>query len=135
MFGMEWSIADLVMEKRLRWLGHLGRMDDCRLPKKMLFGELRKRRAFHGPKRRWKDLVMKDLQAIGAKENWYQLCQDRKGWYDQCCEGVDEVASCRRKNVCAANNQKQSGDFVCVCGRSFHRQGDLTRHNCFCKLT
>ena len=72
--GMEWSISDMIMDKRLKWLGHLDWMDDERLPKKMLFGELRKRRACHGPKKRWRDLVVLDLQAVGLKEDWYWLC-------------------------------------------------------------
>ena len=66
------------MERRLNWLGHLGHMEEERLPKKLLFGELRKKRACHGPTRRWRDMVMLDLQAVGMKENWSQLCQDRK---------------------------------------------------------
>ena len=42
---------------RLQWLGHLGCKDDERLPKRLLFGELRKKRACHGPKNRWKDQI------------------------------------------------------------------------------
>ncbi len=37
-FGMEESLEDIVIARRLRWLGHLARMDDHRLPKKILFG-------------------------------------------------------------------------------------------------
>ena len=54
-FGMEWSIPNAIMDKQLKWLGHLGRMDDERLAKKLLFREIRKRRACHGPKKRWRD--------------------------------------------------------------------------------
>ena len=31
-----------IMESHLRWLGHLGRISDDRLPKQLLFGELQK---------------------------------------------------------------------------------------------
>ena len=118
-FGMDWSIPDIIMDRRLQWLGHLGRMEDERLPKRMLFGELRKRRACQGPKKRWRDQMSGDLQAVGLKENWYQLCQNRKEWYERCQEGVDEVAACRKKNTCAANLQSQESSFVCECGRTF----------------
>ena len=56
-----------------------------------------------------------DLLALGTKEEWYQLCQDRKEWAVQCRKGVNEVASCRKKNTCAANRQSQEKTFVCVC--------------------
>ena len=113
-FGMAWSIADIILHKRLQWLGHLGRMEDDRLPKKVLFGEMRKKRACHGPKKRWRDQMSGDLLALGMKEEWYQLCQDRKEWAVRCREGVNEVASCRKKNTCAANRQSQEKT-LCVC--------------------
>ena len=34
---MQWSIADFIMERRLRWLGHLGHMSDDRLFKQLQF--------------------------------------------------------------------------------------------------
>ena len=47
-------------------------------------------------------------------------------------EGVDKVASCRKRSICASNRQMQSEEinFVCECGRIFRQQGDLTRHKC-----
>ena len=36
-------------------------------------------------------------------------------WAVRCREGVNEVASCRKKNTCAANRQSQEKTFVCVC--------------------
>ena len=103
------------MYRRLTWLGHLGHMDDERSPKKMLFGELRKRRPCHGTKRRWRDVALVDLQDLGAKEERYKLCQDRKKWFECCRAGVNEVGSCRKKNMCAANRECQERESICVC--------------------
>lgn len=55
--GMMWSMPDLIMDRRLQWLGHLGRMEDERLPEEMLFGELRKKRPCHGLKKGWRDQI------------------------------------------------------------------------------
>ena len=51
--GMDWSIPDFIMDRRLQWLGHLGRMKNDRMPQQFLFGELQKKRACHGTKKRW----------------------------------------------------------------------------------
>ena len=128
-FGMPLTIPDIIMEHRLKWIGHVGRMNERQLPKKLLFGELRKTRPSHGTKRRWRDLVGLDLKSIGVKDNWYQLCQDRKKWFDLCQERVNEI---REKNTCIANRPSQEHSYVCECGRTFHRPGDLTRHQRFC---
>ena len=55
-----------------------------------------------------------DLQAIGLKDGWYQLCQNREAWFASCYDGVNEVASCMKHNTCAANRQLQDSHFVSV---------------------
>ena len=129
--GIDWSISEIIMDRRLQWLGHLGRMNEERLPKKMLFGELKKR-PFSGTKKRWRDMVSADLQAIGMKEGWYGVCQERKEWLVRCRGGIEEMVSCQKQNTCAANRQTQDKSFQCLCGRVFRRPGDRTRHQRFC---
>ena len=50
----------LVMDRQ-RWLGHLGRMGEERLPKMLLFAVLEKRRLCPGTKKRWCDRITSDL--------------------------------------------------------------------------
>ena len=50
-FGMERTIKDILRSNRLRWLGHLACMEDNRMPKQLLFGELKKTRPTHGTKK------------------------------------------------------------------------------------
>jgi len=50
-FGLQWSVADFIIERCLCWLGHLGRTSDDRLPKQLLFGELQRTWPFHGTKK------------------------------------------------------------------------------------
>ena len=70
-FGLQHSISDNILEQRLRWLGHVGRMDEERLPNRLLFGELNMKRPCHGAKKRWRDVLKVDLQAIGVYDRWY----------------------------------------------------------------
>ena len=67
----------LVTQHQLQWLGHVGRKNDNCLPKK-LFGELLPTRLAHGPKLRWRDLELKDIQSLGFDAlNWFNAAQDR----------------------------------------------------------
>ena len=70
-------------------------MDEERLPKRVLFGELRKKRPYHRVKKRWRDIAKTNVEAIGVSERWYKLCQDRKEWFKLCSEGVERVSETR----------------------------------------
>jgi len=64
---------------RLRWLGHVQRMDNKLMPKQILydqpFGTRRKGR----PRKRWIDDVEEDLQTLGVR-NWRKKAKRRDEW-------------------------------------------------------
>ena len=61
------SIHSLLMKRRLRWIGHVRRMDDGRIPKDIMFGELKEGKRKRGrPKLRYKDVVKRDLVKIAV---------------------------------------------------------------------
>ena len=68
--GMTESMAKILRRHCLRWLGRVARMEDSRMPKQLLFGELERLRPRHGIKRRWRDLVVADVQAVGLEVGW-----------------------------------------------------------------
>ena len=73
-FGIPQPMETIIRQRRLQWLGHLGRMSPSRLPKKVLFGEGIATRPRHGPKRRWRDLVAADLDLQGISgDEWMEL--------------------------------------------------------------
>ena len=126
-FGMTEEASVLLALHRLRWLGHVGRMTDDHLPKQLLFGELLSTRPFHGPNLRWRDVVQRDLRNIGFDStSWYAAVRERARWYDTC----QAIASCGRPTAGAP--AVVAGSFGCSCGRTFRRQGNLTRHRYFC---
>jgi len=55
----------VIRERRMRWLGHVARMDEVRIPKQALHSEVAgfKRRPGR-PRMNWRDVVKKDLQRI-----------------------------------------------------------------------
>ncbi|XP_065182209.1 uncharacterized protein LOC135812918 [Sycon ciliatum] len=113
--GMPASLEEAIRANHLRWLGHLARMDDTRLPKQILFAEGTNKRPRHGPKRRWRDVAASDLRATGIPEaQWYHLAQNRRDWGERS----------RRKPL----SQPQPRVFVCFCGRDFRGPNDLSRN-------
>jgi len=65
----------------ISWLGHLERMDEDRMPKKIFTQELEGTRRRGRPRKRWKEEVERDLQVLGMRR-WRELVADRKTWKD-----------------------------------------------------
>ena len=66
--------STLISMARLRWLGHIYRMEDNRLPKQILFGEIASaKRPQHKPKLRWRDCVSKDLSLCNADVHYHLM--------------------------------------------------------------
>jgi sorting nexin-29 len=64
---------------RLRWAGHIQRMADEDMPKKILNGMPGGRRRPRRPKLRWLDGVVRDARQIGIS-NWRSAALDRQSW-------------------------------------------------------
>ena len=63
--------------QRLSWLGHLERMEEDRMPKKIFTQELKGTRRRGRPRKRWNEEVERDLQVLGVRR-WRELVADRK---------------------------------------------------------
>jgi len=78
------SIALLLLRLRLTWLGHVGRMGEERLVKRLLFGQqggMRQRGRPHASLRRTFEHDVCTLH--GGQPNgqaWYEQCHERKQW-------------------------------------------------------
>ena len=84
------SITSILCKKRLRWLGHVQRMEDDRLPKQLLYGELTSGgRKCGRPKMRFKDNCRRDLKRCNIEEGtWTQLAGNRSDWRTAVLNGV-----------------------------------------------
>ena len=73
------SMVTLLRQRSLRWLGHVIRMKDGRIPKGLLYAELADGKRVTGrPHLRFNDVCKRDLKAIGIDvENWEKLAQYR----------------------------------------------------------
>ncbi|KAL0167122.1 hypothetical protein M9458_038966, partial [Cirrhinus mrigala] len=76
------SIEALLLRTQLRWAGHVSRMEDYRLPKIILYGELATGHRDRGaPKKRYKDCLKKSLNACHIDHRqWSSIAADRATW-------------------------------------------------------
>ena len=75
------DIDEAARQSRLRWWGHVQRMEDDRLPKQVLASLVGGKRGRGRPRRRWEDSVGNDLDIRGF--NWdeaRELAGDRGRW-------------------------------------------------------
>jgi len=79
------NIVKWIKGQRIRCLGHLERMEEDRMPKKIFTQELEGTRRGRSRKR-WKEEVERDLQLLGVRR-WRELAADRKKMEGHCSTG------------------------------------------------
>ena len=68
------NIVRVIKSRKLRWTGHVARMEEGRSAFKILTGM----KPLGRPKRRWEDNIRIDLEDIGINAaNWVDSAQDR----------------------------------------------------------
>ena len=71
------NIVRVIKSRRLRWAGHVARMEESRSSLKILIGKPTGKRPLGRPRRRWEDNIRIDLKSYG---NWVDSAQDRDYW-------------------------------------------------------
>jgi len=95
------SIEAMILKSQLRWAGHVSRMEDHRLPKITLFGELSSGHRNRGaPKKRYKDTLKKSLH-VGdiSVEEWSDLAQNREIWRQTINKAATSFETTRRNSI------------------------------------
>ena len=73
------DIVKFIKINRLRWFGHVLRMEQVRVPHKLLHTNPDGNRRPGRPRTRWKDAVESDLRSLGVI-NWRTLARNRCDW-------------------------------------------------------
>jgi len=73
------NIVKWIKGQRISWLGHLKRMEEDRMPKKIFTQELERTRRRGRPRKGWREEVERDLQVLGVRR-WRELVIDRDKW-------------------------------------------------------
>ena len=76
------TVFTMLRQRRLRWLGHVRRMEDGRIPKDLLYGRLiAGERNLGRPQLRYRDTCKRDMKELGMDiNNWEELATDRSKW-------------------------------------------------------
>ena len=137
------SIYATLKRSQLRWAGHVHRMPDERLPKILLYGDLKEgKRSQGGQKKCFKDSLKATLKRCAINtETWETSAKDRSAWRTVVRAGVsnyelrrvDEQKQKRQRRKGRANNIPQLAapppTFACPhCTRLFRAKIGLFSH-------
>lgn len=137
------TMYTLLRQCRLRWLGHVRRMEDGRIPKDILYGELAHSKRPQGrPQLRYKDVCKRDMKALDINiETWEDIAANRSSWRcllrTQLNTGEEKIlkqADERRTNQKArAQGHPLMTNYICtLCHRDCHSRIGLTSHRRCC---
>ena len=75
------NIVRVIKSRRMRWAGHVARMEEGRVVHEVLVGKPDGKRPLGRRRRRWEDNIKKDLQEVGRRcGDWMELARDRDRW-------------------------------------------------------
>ena len=137
------SLLTILRQRRLRWLGHVCRMDDGRIPKDLLYGELvLGRRSVGRPHLRFKDVCKRDMKSMEIDiKTWEQLAVNRADWKHTVNMGL-EMSEARMRQSAEDKRTKRKEkqgealadtNFRCPqCSRDCHSRVGLFSHSRRC---
>ena len=73
------TITVTIKLNRLRWFGHVQRMEENRIPERVLYMNLGTARLRGRPRYRWQDEVREDGRIVGG-EGWQEKVHNREEW-------------------------------------------------------
>jgi hypothetical protein len=68
-----------IKAQRIKWLGHIQRVNQARPTRKLLDWEPMETRPVGKPRQRWQEDFMEDLNKLKVK-NWKEAAKDRRTW-------------------------------------------------------
>ncbi|KAI8518138.1 hypothetical protein Bbelb_041550 [Branchiostoma belcheri] len=128
------SLYPILKQRRLRWLGHVSRMDHSRLPHQVLCGQLADGKRDRGrPKLRFIDVCKRDLKLFHIGANWEHLAQNRTAWRYALRQGAKKLEDDLVQNETTRRQKRHHPSatpaFTCTtCGKLCRSKAGLAAH-------
>lgn len=74
------ALSTLIRLKRLKWAGHIVRMEEERIPRKVLDGHFGGKRMVGRPRIQWEEMVRVDAKNLLGIRNWRTMARRRDDW-------------------------------------------------------
>ena len=135
------SIQTLLRKNKVRWAGHVTRMGDDRIPKKLLYGQLNEgKRSVGRQKKRYKDNLKECLKDFNIDpSSWEKKASNRATWRRLNTQGAKNYETRRKEEAKKKRTQRKNRDnsaipldcpFTCtICSRSFRARIGLISHS------
>jgi len=129
------TLYPILKQRRLRWLGHVSRMDPSRLPHQTLYGQLADGKRDRGrPKLRFVDVCRRDLKLFNIGSDWEHLAQDRTAWRHKLHQGAKKLENDLETKEATRKQKRQNpcttSAFACsTCGRMCRSRAGLVAHH------
>ena len=73
------DIVRFIKSRRIAWLGHVMRVEEKRITKRVLVRKPIGRRIRGRTRKRWIENIEEDIQTVGIR-GWRKLCKERVEW-------------------------------------------------------
>ena len=124
-------VETMIQRRRLRWLGHVQRMEYSRLPKQMLVSKIEDgKRLQKRQKQRWHNIMNADLKSLDMVSTWRSMALARNDWRNNIHSKQNELNQVEKINEKVKKENKESETYLeCShCNKLCSNKTELANH-------
>nr|AOE48155.1 hypothetical protein [Eumigus monticolus] len=126
------SVETVILRRQLRWTGHVIRMPNNRIPKKMFYSELTEgKRCVGGQRKRYRDVLKANMKMSHIDvNNWETLALDRPSWRSLVHQRAEYFEENRRRTAEDKRQRRKNRELVSSRGNNVDVPPGTTCQHC-----